>query len=75
MNTSTIEFQSRDKILFLTTWAEIITSQPLFQNTFILRRPGAVNYPDIKITIILKMKILCVFPDITKIVNFWSKKC
>ena len=53
MNTSTIEFQSRDKILFLTTWTEIITSQPLFQNTFILRRPGAVNYPDIKITIIL----------------------
>ena len=54
MNTSTIEFQSRDKILFLTTWTEIITSQPLFQNTFILRRPGAVNYPDIiKLAIIL----------------------
>ena len=47
MNTSTIEFQSHDKILFLTTWTEIITSQPLLQNTFILRRSGAVNYPDI----------------------------
>ena len=25
-------------------WAEIITSQPFFQNKFVLSRPGAVNF-------------------------------
>ena len=29
------------------SWTEIMTSQPLFQNTFILRRPGVVIFADI----------------------------
>ena len=31
----------------MTSWTEIKMSQPLFQNTFILRRPRVVNVPDI----------------------------
>ena len=42
MNTSIMEFESRNKTL-VPSWTEIITSQPLFQNIFILRRPGVAN--------------------------------
>ena len=37
ISTSTILFESRDKIL-VTTWTEIMMSYSLFQNTFILRK-------------------------------------
>ena len=40
MNRSTIQFESRDKILLVTSSIEIMTSKPLFQNTVILGRPG-----------------------------------
>ena len=30
MTTSTMQFDSRDKMLLLTSWSEIMTSQPLF---------------------------------------------
>ena len=43
MNTFIIEFESRDKILFVTSWTEVMTSKPLFQNTFVLRRPACSN--------------------------------
>ena len=29
------------------SWTVIMTSQPLFQNTFILRRPRVTNFADI----------------------------
>ena len=35
----------------MTSWTEIMTSQPLFQNTYILRRPRVANFADnIKVT-------------------------
>ena len=40
-------FDSPEKVLSVTSWTEIKMSQPLFQNTFILRRPRVVNVPDI----------------------------
>ena len=35
MITSTMSFESGDKILLMTSWSEVMTSQPLFQNTFL----------------------------------------
>ena len=47
----TVCFKSRDKILLVTPWTKIMTSQPLFQNTYILRRLEVGNFVDfIKIT-------------------------
>ena len=34
MITSAIKFKSHDKILLVLSWTEIMTSSPLFQNTF-----------------------------------------
>ena len=44
INTSRIEFESCNKILLLTSWPVAMASQPLFENTFILRRPGVANF-------------------------------
>ena len=46
MTTFTIWFESSDKILLITSWTEIMPSKPLFQNGFILRKPGVVNFAD-----------------------------
>ena len=46
MTTFTIWFESSDKILLITSWTEIMPSKPLFQNGFILRTPGVVNFAD-----------------------------
>ena len=54
MNTSTIQFESRDKILLMASWTETMTSQPLFQNTFHLRRPRVAFFANI-------IKIVTVF--------------
>ena len=35
----TIHFVSREKILLVMLLTEIVTSEPFFQNTFLLRRP------------------------------------
>ena len=43
---STILFHARDKILLVTSWTDIMTSQPLFQNTFILRWPRVAVFAD-----------------------------
>ena len=40
MTTYTIQFESHDKNLLRTSSTEIMTPKPLFQNIFILRRPG-----------------------------------
>ena len=44
-------FESHDNLLM--SWTRIITSYTLFQKTFTLRRLGAANFADIKITIML----------------------
>ena len=55
-------------------WTKIMTSQPLFQNAFILRRPGVAIFVDIIeiVTIFIKTK----FEDsrkIKRIRNYASK--
>ena len=51
-------YQSCDKILQMTSWAEIMTSSPLFQNTFTLRRPAVAIFADIiKIVTMFSKKI------------------
>ena len=47
MTTSTIWLESHDKILLVASWAEIMMSQPLFQNIFILRKPKVADFADI----------------------------
>ena len=47
MTTSTIQFESRDQILLVTSYTETMTSKPLFQNIFILRKPAVANFADI----------------------------
>ena len=39
MTASTILFESRDKILLMTPWTKKMTTEPVFHNTYILRRP------------------------------------
>ena len=47
MTTYTIWFESHNKILLVTSWTEIMMSQPLYQNAFILRRPKVANFANI----------------------------
>ena len=47
MTVSTIFYESLDKILLVRSWTEIMTSQPLLQHTFNLRRPVEANFADI----------------------------
>ena len=47
MSTFTIWFTSRDKILLVESFREIKTSQFLYQNFFILKRPTVANFVDI----------------------------
>ena len=59
MTTFTIWFQSRDNSLLVASWTEILTSQPLHQNAFILRRSTVANFADIlKIPTIIKKAFL-----------------
>ena len=44
MNTSAILFDAPTKILLVMSWTEIMTSQSLFQNVFILRKPRGANF-------------------------------
>ena len=46
ITTSTIEFESRDKILLVISQTEFMMSWPLFQNTFTLRWPRVSNFAD-----------------------------
>ena len=58
MNTTKIEFEPRDKILLVTSWTKIMTSQSSFQSNFILRRPGEASSGDIiKFPIMLKSSL------------------
>ena len=46
MNTSTIYLESCHKVLSVTSSTEIMTLQPLLQNTAILRRHGVAIFAD-----------------------------
>ena len=47
MTTLTIQFESRDKILLVTSWTEILTSLTLLQKTFSLRKPRVAIFADV----------------------------
>ena len=47
MTTSTIKLMSRDTFLLMMSKTEIMTSQPLLLNTFILGRLRVAIFPDI----------------------------
>ena len=61
----------------MTSLTEIMTSKPLFQNTFILRRPGVVIFADIIkiVTMFMKkknyLKTQEAFLDIANFAHFW----
>ena len=73
----------------MTSPTGIMTSQPLFQNTVILRRPGVAIFADIikiitrfirktqeklkELEICIKMQSMSVFFDVTKFADFWCK--
>ena len=65
ITTSIIYFESRDKILLLTSWTGIMTSSPLFQNIFVLRRPRVAIFADI--IKIITMFIKKIFKDSRKV--------
>ena len=57
VSNSTIYFGSIDKILLLMLWIKVMVRCSLFQNLFILRRPGVASFANIiKIAIILIKK-------------------
>ena len=59
VTTSTIQFESRDKIWLVMPLTEIMTLYFLFQDTFILRKPIVAIFADIiKIAIIFVKEIL-----------------
>ena len=82
INKSTILFESGDKVFLVTSLAKILTSEPVFKNAFILRRPGVAKFASIiKNAIMLikrinkskkyhklciKMQFSSLFPSITK---------
>ena len=65
MTTSTILFESFHKISLVTSWAEIMTSTPLFQNTCILRTPRVAIFANI--IKIVTMFFKAIFKDSKKV--------
>ena len=75
MAKSTIQFESRNKTLLVTPWAEIITSKPLFENSFILRKPSISIFADIiQIVTIFINPILKDSKSVKRVSNYVSKK-
>ena len=66
MTKSTIWFKSRDKVLLVTSWTEIMTSKPLFQNTFVSRRPKVAIFGDITLVTMFIKKIFLDFSRLKK---------
>ena len=54
MTTFIIRFQSRDNSLLVASWIEIMKSQPLYENAFILRSIVADFADIIRISTIIK---------------------
>ena len=47
LKTSAIKFASPNNILLVASWTNIMASQPLFQNTYVLIKLVVVNFTDI----------------------------
>ena len=74
MITSPIQFESRDKRFLMRSLTEIMTSSPLFQNIFILRRPRVAIFDDIiKIVTCLLKKYLKTPKKIKRFRNYVQK--
>ena len=74
MTTSIIKFESCHKNLLVTSWAEIMTSSPLFQKTLTLRRHRVVIFADIiKIVTMFIKKIIKDPRKVKRIRNYVSK--
>ena len=81
------KFEPHDKILVVALQTKVMISQPLIQNTFILRWPRVAIFVDIikfvtmfikaifkskkKRKLCIKMQSVFVFLDISKFNNFW----
>ena len=74
MTTSTIKFESHDKISLVTSWTEVMMSQHLFQNTYVLRTRVA-NFVDI--IKIITVFIKTIFKDSKKVkrIRNYVPKC
>ena len=68
MTTSTMLFVSHDKTWLVMSWAEILTSQSLFQNAFILRRSRVTNIADI-----IKISTIFIKKTVKRITNYVLK--
>ena len=74
MTKFTLSFESADKIVLVTSWAEIMPSKAFFQKIFISRRPGLANFADIiKILTMLIKVILKDSRKVRRIINYVSK--
>ena len=75
MTPSTIPFEPHDKILLVTSWTELMTSNSIFQNTFILRRPKVANFAGI--IKIVTMIVKTIFEDSKKVkkIRIYVPKC
>ena len=74
MVTSTIKFESRDKILLVTSLTGFMTAYRLFQNTVVLRRPRVAIFVDIiKILTSFIKKIFKDSRKVKRIRNYVSK--
>ena len=73
ITTSTTQFQSREKILLVTSLAEIVTSSLLFQKNFNLRPTVAIFADIIKILTIFTKTIFKDSRNTETIRNFISK--
>ena len=47
MTTSKTKLKPRGKIFLVKSWTEIMTSEPLIENTVIFKRQGVANFADI----------------------------
>ena len=75
MNASTIKFESREKILLVTSSTWIMTSYILFKNTVILRRPWVAIFANI--IKILTRFVKEIFKDSRKVkrIRNYESKC
>ena len=74
MTKLTIWFEPRDKLILVTSWAEIMSPWPLFQNTFIIRRPRVAIFAGIiKIMTMFIKKIFKYSKIIKRISNYIPK--
>ena len=59
----------------MTLWTDIMTSQPIFQNTFILRRPGVAIFADIIKIVTTFIKTIFKDSRKVKIISNYLSEC